>query len=80
MTESDLQLLSTYTCMTERAASWILLIVPLLALAVLGRADEPPPASSDWPSESQETMSKVMGRTSYPITQGVGVIPFARQG
>ena len=66
--------------MTERAASWILVtIVPLLALAVFGRANEPPPASSDGLSGSPETMSKIIGVDSYPILEGVGFVPFAPQ-
>ena len=66
--------------MKERAASWMLVtIAPLLALALFGRADEPPPASSDGLSGSPETMSKIIGLDSYPISEGVGFVPFARR-
>ena len=64
--------------MTARAASWILVtIVPLLALAVIGRANEPLPASSNGLSGSPKTTSKIIGLDSYPILEGVSFVPFA---
>ena len=64
--------------MTGLAASWILLIVPLLALAVLCLANEAPDGSG--PLGTQETMSKIIGLYSYRLLRGVGFIPFAPQG